>query len=144
MIKAYLVKNKRGTALKLWKKEEGKFQVIMQGAYQMLLTGPSYILINKKAIEVFELTSKENLEIFPVKIERKSTGKLREDYFELKIKNKFRIDELLRFSKNEEMVWMFQTQYLQHLIVSERVKIKLEKCSDWKLVFSDEESDLFG
>lgn len=92
MVKAYLVKNKRGTALKLWKKEEGKFQVIMKGAYQMLLTGSSYILI-KKIVGALELMTKEQLEISPVKIERKSTGKLRENYFELRMKNEFRKNE---------------------------------------------------
>jgi len=139
MGKAYQIKNKKGSSLNLWKVEDGKFQIIKNGRFLNLLFGKDYILFQKELLPIFELVSDKVIEIIPVEIFRKSTQKIRYDYFEMKVMKQFTIDELNLFRKNEKLIWYFSTQYNMHLIVSEKIKLELEKWSKDDFVFSDNE-----
>ena len=101
MVKTFYVKNKNGSSLNLWRTEKRKFQIIKNGRFLDLLTGSNYILIHKKYLTIFESISSDLVEILPVKIFRKANDKSRDDYFEVKIKKQFTIDELSLFGKNE-------------------------------------------
>ena len=144
MVKTIYVKNKNGSSLNLWRTEKRKFQIIKNGRFLDLLTGSNYILIHKKYLTIFESISSDLVEILPVKIFRKANDKSRDDYFEVKIKKQFTIDELSLFGKNEKVVWFFQTQYQLKLIVSDAIKIELENLEKEKFIFSDDEKDLLG
>ncbi len=144
MVKTFYVKNKNGSSLNLWRTEKRKFQIIKNGRFLDLLTGSNYILIHKKYLTIFESISSDLVENLPVKIFRKANDKSRDDYFEVKIKKQFTIDELSLFGKNEKVVWFFQTQYQLKLIVSDAIKIELENLEKEKFIFSDDEKDLLG
>ena len=88
--------------------------------------------------------SSDLVENLPVKIFRKANDKSRDDYFEVKIKKQFIINELALFEKNEKVVWFFPTQYQLKLIVSDAIKIELENLEKEKFIFSDDEKDLLG
>ncbi len=142
MIKAFYVKNKNGSSLNLWRAENRKFQIIKNGRFLDLLTGSDYILIHKKYLTIFESISSDLVEILPIKIFRKANDKTRDDYFEVKIKKQFTIDELAFFGKNEKVIWFFPTQYQMKLMVSESIKLELENIDKEKFIFSDDEKDL--
>lgn len=142
MIKTFYVKNKNGSSLNLWRTEKRNFQIIKNGRFLDLLIGNDYILIHKKYLAIFESISSDLVEISPIKIFRKAKDKARDDYFEVKIKKQFLLDELSLFKKNEKVVWFFPTQYQLKLIVSERIKLELEDLEKEKFIFSDDENDL--
>lgn len=144
MVKTFYVKNKNGSSLNLWRTEKRKFQIIKNGRFLDLLTGSNYILIHKKYLTIFESISSDLVENLPVKIFRKANDKSRDDYFEVKIKKQFIINELALFEKNEKVVWFFPTQYQLKLIVSDAIKIELENLEKEKFIFSDDEKDLLG
>jgi len=133
MGKVYFVSNEEYTTLNLWRLEKDKFRIIEFGKFNILLSGIDYVLIHKDYVEVFKEVLESKLEIIPVKIERLSTGEIFDDFYEMKIKQRFSYKRVNVSERKGDKVWGGYGS----LLVSTNIKIKLEKKSKGELEITE-------